>query len=206
MSDPLTTLLGNTTRIRLLRLFVFNPDSAYSMTEILRRAKLVRRTGRAELSQLERAGIVVKKMILEQIPKTTRRRRVVGYTLNPKSPIINPLRTFLLDTAPIEGKTLERHLRTAGKIEILVMAGVFVREFEHRIDVLVGFQKLNTAKVEIAIKNLEAELGVEIRYAAFETQDLLYRISLRDKLARDVLDYPHEIVIDKVGIRNEVHR
>jgi hypothetical protein len=206
MTDPLTALLDTVARVRLVRMFVFNPSLDVSMNEVLRRAKLSQRAAKTELNQLERSGIIKKKFIFEQIPGKEKRRRVVGYSLNRSCPIVVPLQTFLFDTAPINAKTLQRHLRGVGKIQVLVAAGAFLREFERRLDVLVAVEKLNAPKVESAIRNLEAELGVSIKYAAFTTDDLIYRIGMHDKLIRDIFDYPHELILDKVNVRDQVRR
>lgn len=205
MTEPLLALFDTQARVRLLRMFIFNPSLEVSMNEILRRAKLSRRAARTELSQLERSGIIKRKQVYETIPGK-KRRRVQGYSLNKQSPVVRPLQAFLFETAPINGKTLEKHLRGVGKIQILVAAGVFEREFDRRIDVLIGVQKFAPSKIESAIRNLEAELGVGIKYAAFTTKDLLYRVSMHDKLIRDVFDYPHKLLIDKVDVRNELRR
>jgi len=34
----------------------------------------------------------------------------------------------------------------------------------------------------------------------------MYRVGMYDKLTRDVFDYPHEILIDRVDVRNELRR
>lgn len=204
MSDPLVALFDTQARVRILRLFLFNPSLAISMNEVLRRAKLSQRAARTEISQLERAGIIKKKIVVEEIKG--KRRRVHGYGLNTAVPIAQPLQGFLFETAPINGKTLQKHLRGAGKVQVLVAAGVFLREFERRIDVLVAVENLKPTKIETAIRNLEAELGVEIKYAAFSTEDLLYRIGMHDKLIRDVFDFPHQLVVDRVNIKDELRR
>ena len=46
----------------------------------------------------------------------------------------------------------------------------------------------------------DAELGREIRYASFETEDFRYRLGAYDRLLRDVFDYPHSLLIDKIGL------
>lgn len=204
MSEPLIALFDTLARVRLLRMFLFNPSIEVSMGEILRRAKLSQRAARTELSQLERAGIIRRKFIFEITPGKTKRRKVLGFSLNKNSPVVAPLQTFLFDTAPINGKTLQKHLRGVGKIQVLVAAGVFERHFERRIDVLIAVEKLTATKIESAIRNLEAELGVGIKYAAFSTKDLIYRISMHDKLTRDVFDYPHQMLVDKAGIGDEL--
>jgi len=69
---------------------------------------------------------------------------------------------------------------------------------------LLAMKHLNESKVESAIRSLEAEIGIEIRYAAMTSEDLMYRVGMYDKLTRDVFDYPHKILIDKIGVQNEL--
>ena len=98
------------------------------------------------------------------------------------------------------------HLRKAGTLDFVCVAGIFVREFEQRLDILLSMKKLPEAKVENAIRALEAELGIEIRFAAFTSDDLVYRVGMYDKLIRDVFDYPHEIIVDRIAIKDELKR
>ncbi len=205
-TDPLAILFGSPARVKLLRFFLFNPSKDFTFDEISRRAKLVRRTARTEITALEKAGIIKKKTFYQTKEGTDKKVKVQGYTLDKKSPELQALQTFLFETAPINGKTVLRHLRKAGKLDFVCIAGVFVRDFEQRLDVLVAMKNLPENKIENAIRSLEAELGIEIRFAAFTTEDLLYRVGMYDKLTRDVFDYPHEIIVDKVGVREEMMR
>ena len=205
-ADPLAILFGSQARVKLLRFFLFNPSQEFTFDDISRRAKLVRRTARTELNALERAGVIKKKTIFVKQPERERKTRAQGFVLNEKFPQLGSLQTFLFETAPIDGKTLLKHLRKAGKLDFVVAAGVFSREFDRRIDVLIAMSKLSEPRIEVAIRSLEAELGIEIRYAAFKTGDLLYRVGMYDKLTRDVFDYPHQILMDKIGVRDELHR
>jgi hypothetical protein len=88
----------------------------------------------------------------------------------------------------------------------VVVAGIFVRDFDQRLDILLCMKKYSPLKIETAIRSLESELGVEIRYSAFESDDLKYRIGMYDKLTRDVFDYPHQIIVDKIAIKDELPR
>ena len=67
-------------------------------------------------------------------------------------------------------------------------------------------KKFSQAKVEKAIRDLEAEIGMEIRFAVMTSEDLLYRVGMHDKLTRDLFDYKHQILVDKIGVRDELHR
>lgn len=204
--DPLSILFGNQARVKLLRFFLFNPSKDFTFDEISRRARLVRRTARTEMNALERAGVIKKKQIYIQLEGKNKKTRAHGYALNDKFPELAALQTFLFQTAPINQKTLMKHLRKVGKLDFVCMSGVFVREFEHRLDVLLAMKTVPDAKVETAIRSLESELGIEIRFAALSSEDLMYRVGMYDKLTRDVFDYKHKILVDKLDIRNELRR
>lgn len=205
-SDPLSILFGSPARVKLLRFFLFNPSKEFTFDDISRRAKLVRRTARTEMNALERADIIRGKQVYQQLEGRTKRSRVMAYAVNKDFAELQALQSFLFETAPINGKTLLKHLRKAGPIDFVCIAGVFIREFEQRLDVLIAMKKVSEAKVETAIRSLEAELGIEIRYAVFTSEELRYRVGMYDKLTRDVFDYPHQIIVDKLDIRNELRR
>lgn len=205
-ADPLAILFGSPSRVKLLRFFLFNPSKEFTFDDISRRAKLVRRTARTEINSLERAGVIKKKKVFQLSEKTGKKVRVEVFTLNTKFQELQALQTFLFETAPINEKTLLKHLQKAGKIEFLVMAGIFTREFEHRVDFMLAMKKLDEHQLENAVRALESEIGIEIRFAAFSSEDLKYRVGMYDKLIRDVFDYDNEIIIDKLGIETDIRR
>ena len=165
----------------------------------------MRRTARTEINALERAGVIKKKQIYVQKEGSKTKTRAQGYTINKDFPELQALQTFLFETAPINGKTVLQHLRKAGQLDFVCMAGIFMRDFEQRLDLLIAMKKHSDAKIENAIRSLEAELGIEIRFAAFSSEDLLYRVGMYDKLTRDIFDYPHQILVDRIAVRDELH-
>lgn len=205
-ADPLTILFGSQARVKLLRFFLFNPSKDFTFDEISKRARLVRRTARTEMNALERAGVIKKKQFYVLEEGTEKKTRAQGYSLDKSFPDLQSLQTFLFETAPINGKTVLTHLRKAGVMDLVVVAGIFVRDFDQRLDVMLAMKKFSPTKVEAAIRSLESELGVEIRFAAFESADLMYRVGMYDKLTRDVFDYPHQILVDKIGLKDELPR
>jgi len=206
MADPLAILFGSQARVKLLRFFLFNPSKEFTFDDISKRARLVRRTARTETSALEKAGVIVKRTMYVPIDGKSKKMKVLGFALDKSFPELQALQTFLFETAPIDGKNLLTHLRKSGTIDFLVVAGVFVREFDQQLDVLISMKKISQAKVEKAIRALESEIGVEIRFAVMSNEDLLYRVGMYDKLTRDLFDYKHQVPVDKIGVRDELHR
>lgn len=203
-TDPLSILFGSAARVKLLRFFLFNPSKEFTFDEISRRAKLVRRTARTEITSLEKAGVIKQKTIYIEIEGKSKKMKAIGYVLNKDFPELQALQTFLFETAPIDGKNLLRHLRQAGTLDFVGISGVFVRDFEQRLDVMIAMKKFSQAKLEKVIRSLESEIGIEIRFAAMSSDDLMYRVGMYDKLMRDFFDYNHQVVVDRIGVKDEV--
>ncbi len=206
MADPLSILFGSTARVKLLRFFLFNPSKEFTFDDISRRARLPRRTARTEISSLEKAGVIVKRTLYVPIEGKTKKMKSLGFALNKNFQELQALQTFLFETAPIDGKTLLGHLRKAGPLDFVAVAGVFVREFEQQLDVLIAMKKISQNKIETAIRALESEIGMEIRFAVMESENLLYRVGMNDKLTRDLFDYKHQILVDRISVRDELHK
>lgn len=204
MADPLSILFGSTARVKLLRFFLFNPSKEFIFDDISKRARLVRRTARTEISALERAGVIRQKNVLIEVDGKKKKMKAIAYALNKDFQELQALQTFLFDTAPIDGKNIMAHLRKAGPLDFVGIAGVFVRDFEQRLDLLVAMKKFSQASVEKAIRSLEAEVGIEVRFAAMSSDDLMYRVGMYDKLTRDFFDYDHKVLTDKIGVKDEV--
>ncbi len=205
MADTLSILFGSTARVKLLRFFLFNPSKEFTFDDISRRARLVRRTARTEITSLEKAGVIAKRTMYVAIDGKTKKMKVLGYALNKDFQELQALQTFLFETAPIDGKNLLVHLKKAGVLDFVAVAGVFVRDFEQSLDVLIAMKKTSQPKIETAIRAFESEVGMEIRFALMDSTDLLYRVGMNDRLTRELFDYKHQILIDKIGVRDELH-
>src|SRR3989338_2689319 len=86
-------------------------------------------------------------------------------------------------------------LNNAGRVKLIILSGIFIKNKDSRVDFLVVGDKLKRGKIEEGIRKLEAEIGSELVYAIFDTKEFIYRLNMYDKLIRDILDYPHEIVL-----------
>ncbi len=69
-------------------------------------------------------------------------------------------------------------------------------------DAYVVFKEDSPMKLENAVKTLEAEIGKELKYVWFDTNEFTYRVSMYDKLIRDVLDFPHEKILNRLNVAN----
>ena len=123
-----------------------------------------------------------------------------AWTLNEKFPYIESLQNFLINATPVKNKDIPKRLSVAGAIKLIVISGVLIQNWDSRIDILIVGNGIKKSQLETAIKSIESEIGRELRYAVFETQEFKYRMGIYDRLIRDVFDYEHEVILDKIGV------
>ena len=188
--EQLAKLLGSPSRLKTLRLFVFNKDSLFTLDEIAERTKLSKDVARREATELLDAGLLRKKG----------ERTATCYQANPRFEHLAPLTTFIRETTTVRPQNIIAALRRAGILRLVALSGHFTGTLESQIDLLVTGDALDERVLAHAVHTLEAELGREIRYASFATADFRYRLGVYDRLLRDVFDYPHRLLIDKIGL------
>lgn len=188
--EPLARIFGSPARLKTLRLFVFNQDAAFTLAEITQRTKLSKGAVRRELAGILSSGLVRKKGTGVSL----------RYQTNPRFEHLAALGTFIRGTTSVRPKSILVALRRAGTLRLAALSGLFTGVLESQIDLLVVGDHLDERVLSVVARSLEAELGREIRYASFETADFRYRLGAYDRLLRDVFDYPHRLLIDKIGL------
>ncbi|OGG62245.1 hypothetical protein A3I46_02175 [Candidatus Kaiserbacteria bacterium RIFCSPLOWO2_02_FULL_54_13] len=187
---PLAKLFGSPARLKMLRLFAFNQDTTFTLADVAARTKLSRASSRRELAELIAADLVRKRGA----------NALMRYQTNPNFEHLAALSVFIRDTTSVRPKSIVTALRRAGVLRLVVLSGHFTGVVEPQIDLLVVGDALEERVVASTVRSLEAEFGREIRYASFATPDFRYRHSVYDRLLRDVFDYPHRVLIDKIGL------
>ena len=199
--EILGKLFGSPARVRILRLFLLNPDKVFDKDSVVRRSKVSEREVKKELSTLADIGFIKPKTrVADEDEKGSSRESKKGWQVNSAFPIIRPLKLLLLHTVPFSREEIVRRLRPVGKIKLIVTAGIFIQNEDSRTDLLLVGDEIKKTALDHAIRLMEAEIGRELNYGVFETDDFHYRLGVYDKFIRDVLDYPHEKILDKIGL------
>ena len=200
--ETLAKLFGSASKVKLMRLFLFNPDTFYSNKDIAARAKVTKKELQRELSALIALGMIKKKVVTRDI--NLKRSKGVAYGLDPKFPYIPALKNLLITVSLHADEMLVKKFASVGKVKFFLAAGVFLQEWNSRVDLLIVGDDLDMARVEKVVALIEAEIGKEISYSAFERTDFEYRLGIHDRLIRDILDAPHMMLIDKLGIKTSL--
>lgn len=203
--DVLGRLFGSPDRVKILRLFLFNPDKAFDLSEVVLRAKVSSSFARKELSSLKTAGLLKSRLVLREVKRkkgkkiSVVRKKVRGFALAPSFKYRIPLQELLV-TVPVRLEDLAERLSRAGLFKLLIAAGILIRDWDGRIDLLLVGDKIKHGPLRRIIGSLESEIGKELRYVLLTTQEFQYRLGVNDRLIRDILDYPHQKVINRLTL------
>ncbi|MFA7315481.1 MAG: hypothetical protein WC059_01600 [Candidatus Paceibacterota bacterium] len=192
--DTLAKLFGGPARVRMMRLFLLN-ENAFELEEIVSRSRVAKTTARKEINSFMGMGFIKNKFITKEGYRGTK-KKVQAWYLDPTFQYLNPIRDLLVDPHILLEEDMLKRFRPIGKIKLMIVSGVFVGESKSRIDILLVGDKFRKNVLQQVVKGLEAEIGKELNYVIFDTEEFKYRIEMRDKLVCDVLDLPHERLID----------
>ncbi len=191
--ETLAKIFGNETKVKMMKLFLFNPEHVFDVGDISNRVKEDSSKVRREIVILEKIGLIKRRVTAKK------KANGQGFVLDTSFSYLLPLQNFLINTEPLQPKEIIKKITKLGSIKLIIVAGVFIQEFENRVDILVVGDNIKKSAFENTIKILESEIGKELKYAYFTAEDFRYRISMCDKLTRDILDYPHKKILNKLG-------
>jgi hypothetical protein len=204
--EILNKLFGSSEKVRMMRLFILNPTAQFSVDEIVKRTQTGEKEVRVELALLGKISLIKRRIVMrKENPEEIRAKKTKVWGLDSKFIYLDELKNFLINANLIKNSELIKRLGRIGKIKLIVIAGVFLNQLdESKLDLLVVGDGIRRASFENIVKSLESELGKEIKYAFFCAEDFAYRLNMYDKLVRDLLDYPHQVVLDRIGLSRDV--
>ncbi len=203
--DILGKLFGSSARVRLMRLFLMNTEEVFDKTEMGKRSKISGDTLRKEVKLLEEIGLIKSRIVVKMRPKASgkdgalEKKKVTGYGLNVSFPYLTPLKSLVTEIA-LGKEDVAGRFRNCGQMKLIIVSGIFIDESDSRVDILIVGDKLKKPVIEGVLRRLEAELGKELTYGVMETTDFEYRFGIYDKFIRDVIDYPHLVVLNKLNL------
>jgi len=196
----LAKLFNSEARVKLLRLFLQNPDIVFLPKEVARRSRVSIPSVNRELRLLSGIGMIGKHygMTFDTSSKAVVPKKISGWGLEKDFAYTTALQGLLVPREPFSDKEVLSCFRNAGRLSLLVVSGVFINEPHSRADILLVGDRLKRGAVERGVKNIEALLGRELSYAILDTKEFEYRYGVYDKFVRDILDYSHRKIVNKL--------
>jgi hypothetical protein len=170
----LKRLFTSNTRVKLLTVFLTNPDSEFFIRELTRKLEEQINSVRRELDNLKKLGLL----------KTKSRNRKKYFVVNKGFIAYHELRSIVLKAAS-DRENIARKLMTFGELDVIVLSGLFV-DRETPIDLLmVG--DVDRKRLESYFTN-ELETKRPVRFSIMGREEYLYRRKCKDRFLSDIMD------------------
>lgn len=193
-ADFLTQII-EPTRAKIIRLFAINDKIGFAIPDVAKRASLSAAAAKRGVKELVAIGII--KEVEGEGGNAKVRKAGTRYFFNEKFKYANALSTFVHEVTPERFTEVERALRGTGRMNAIVLSGVFIGDLKRPADLLLVADSVNEKRLEKVLRSFEPKYGREIRYTVFSTPEFRYRMTINDKLLRDTLDYPHRLLLNK---------
>ena len=202
MDQILEKLFESVPKACLLRLFMHNPEGAYSLPEIAKRTQVQVPAARKALGKLMAVGIVEQKTIKISLPgeRKTRYKKEKVFQANADFPLLPELRDLVVKSSVASRKNILRQIKGIGRVRLAVLSGVFINSDTARTDLLIVGDDIKKGRLESFLARTESELGKSVQHTLMDTEEFRYRLDMYDRFLRDILEYPHEKLINRLDI------
>lgn len=203
MDKSIEALFGSKTRVKLLNLFLNNPEKTFYVREITRLIDEQVNSVRRELKNLED---------IKAVNSATEDRKLF-YGINQRFKYYIALRAIFagidVDEESIIKEKEQGWMYDTSDIDkdlgILIISGVLVKGSESDIDmILVG----NNSKKHLSdwAKNIEKQEGRDLNYVILSMEEFYYRYTSSDVFINGIFQNEHRIIVDREGILKNKER
>lgn len=188
--EILEQLFDSPAKVKLLKLFLRNENQSFTFAELVKRIKSGVSPCRRELNKLRDIRFL-----------TVRNRSGKKiYAVNQGFDFYNELKSLVLKSSPTSRKKVLKRLRSLGGVKLAIIAGVLINIENSRADILLVGDNVNQKRFASLVADLETDVGKELNYVVMDTAEFNYRFEMFDRFLKDVLEQPHEKLINKLKI------
>jgi len=201
--EGLDRIFGSDTRLKLLRLFLHNPEESFYVRELVRRLNTQIHGVRRELLNLEKFGLIRETPAppgdpTEKAAKGPKSQRKY-YSVDARHLMFPELKALITKADLLTRENLVKRIKSIGTVTLMILTGRFVGQAQGATDMLlVGL--LNKNALRQLIRECEREFGHEINYTVFTPREFRYRKEVTDRFLYEILEGKKVVLIDAAGI------
>lgn len=207
----LEKLFESVPKVRILRLFMQNPEHFFTFREITQHSRIKPSVAKTQLKKFIKVGLIKQKTgnIQKELKITQgkeqktilKNQKAEFYGVDPKFGFIKELEDLVIKSSITSKKKLLKYIKNIGNVKLAVISGVFMKNSSaSRTDLLIVGDNITRSKIENFLSKIESEIGKSIHYTLMDMDEFKYRINMYDRFLRDTLEYPHEKLINKIGV------
>ena len=190
------SLFGSKTRVKLLHLFLNNPEKSFYVREITRMIDEQINSVRRELANMVSVGIVQQDAIDNKL----------YYSVNEDYPYIKPLAAIFSDknteggAGAAGGVSWKDSLGRMRGLRLAIISGKLVVGSSSAVDLLLVGDDMSAVTIKNLVKKIEKDRKIEINYAVISYDDFYYRMSVKDRFIMDIVRNKHSVLVDAENI------
>ena len=190
------SLFGSKTRVKLLHLFLNNPEKSFYVREITRMIDEQINSVRRELANMVSVGIVQQDAIDNKL----------YYSVNEDYPYIKPLAAIFSDKNTEGGMgaassvSWKDSLGRMRGLRLAIISGKLVVGSSSAVDLLLVGDDMSVVTIKNLVKKIEKDRKIEINYAVISYDDFYYRMSVKDRFIMDIIRNKHSVLVDTENI------
>ena len=211
----LEKIIGSPSRLKVVRFFLQNPAKVVTARELAKILQISSPSASRDLAFTKSIELVKPSTRLDIIERKgkSKRKKISGFVLSSDFAFFQPMHNLVIGASPVSREKMTKYFKSKKAIQLVALGGVFVQETnfpknilpsegdvekDNRLDLLIVANKIKKNNIEPFIKKIECEIGKELVWALFSEREFEYRSGMHDKFLRDLFDYPHEILINKI--------
>jgi len=190
------SLFGSKTRVKLLHLFLNNPEKSFYVREITRMIDEQINSVRRELANMVSVGIVQQDAIDNKL----------YYSVNEDYPYIKPLAAIFSDkntegaAGAAGGVSWKDFLGRMRGLRLAIISGKLVVGSSSAVDLLLVGDDMSAVTIKNLVKKIEKDRKIEVNYAVISYDDFYYRMSVKDRFIMDIVRNKHSVLVDTENI------
>jgi len=203
MIQVLENLFDSPIKVRMLKLFLRNPETWLRAEDVSARTQSNLSVVKKQIYALNSIGLLREKEIKKSKSKKAKKdvlRPGTYFCTNPEFYFYEELKTLVLKSSPASKEMILEKLKKLGRLKIVALGGIFLNTENKRADIFIVGDRIRQAPLRTFLGHIEAEVGKEVDFVVMDTKEFNYRLSMFDKFVNDFFERPHEILIDKLGV------
>lgn len=191
----LDSLFTSPTRVKVLKVFLRNPEPPLLLKDIARIAKQSSRAVEQEINKLKKIDFIRERKLRLPGKKVSRK----FLTINPSFPISKELEALLLKPELLSYDDLRKKISALGQIKLVILSGAFINKTGSKTDLLIVGDRINQRKLNSFVKLVGAELGKELDFVVMAVEDFYYRKDMTDRFIKEILEGDNVKLIDRLS-------
>ncbi len=179
----LEQLFSSKTRVKILTVYMTDPNREYYVRELTRKLNERVNSVRRELINLARVGILV----------GTSRDRKKYYKINKENIIFPDLRNLVLKARLVPRDKFIRKIKALGRVKYAILTGVFTG-IDNKVDMLI-IGDISRPRLDKFMKVLKQDQGQDLNYTVMTSKEFKYRRDLDDRFLSSIFSNKYLVLV-----------